>query len=180
MESPGVDQVVAFNLRRWRTAAGLTQEELGERIGWSGANVSSAERSADPGRDKRRFDAALLVALASALGVPLIALFLPPPDADGKEMAELFARVLPETPDDSPVMEAYRRALADAAERHLDIADAASLVAYLQDMTDPEQRHARAAQRISDLRAFERDYRRRLRAYLEDQLAELGPPEEDS
>lgn len=179
MEEAGIDQVVAFNVRRWRTAAGLTQEELGARIGWTGANVSSAERSADPGRDRRRFDAALLVSLATALGVPLIALFLPPPGADGPAMAALFARVLPETPDDSPVMEAYRLALADAAGQHMATEGAAALADYLRDMTDPARRHSRAAERISDLRTFERQYRRRLRDWLEGQLDELGPPEED-
>lgn len=175
---PDVNQVIALNMARWRKAAALKQQEVGDRLGWSAVIVSAAERSAD-GKRVRQFTAAEVVRIATALGVPLIALFLPPPGTRGPGMSELFARLLPETPDSSPVMEAYRRALADAAAEHLDIPDAASLIAYLRDMTDPGQRHALAARRISDLRAFEREYRRRMRAYLEEQLDGLGPAEEN-
>lgn len=167
-----VNQVVAWNIARWRKQAGLTQEELGRRLGWSNASVSAAERSWD-GKRVREFDADTLLALSSALGVPLIALLLPPPGTDGPAMAELFARLLPETPDDSRVMEAYRAALAGAAEQHLDIPEAASLIGYLQDMTDPDHRHAAAAKRVSDMRAFEREYRRRMIAYHQEQIADL-------
>src|ERR1700690_800863 len=88
-EQVTVDQLVALNIRHWRNAAGLTQADLGGRLGWSAANVSAAERSADPARDPRRFDAQTLTEIALALGVPLAALFLPPGD-DGERACYLF------------------------------------------------------------------------------------------
>lgn len=179
MEDLGIDQVVAFNMRRWRTAAGLTQEELGQRIGWTGANVSSAERSADPGRDRRRFDAALLVSLTTALGVPLAALFLPPPGTGGPAMAALFARILPDSLADSPAMDAYRIALAEAARDYLDPGKDAGLIAYLDDMTDKSARVGRVTRMVTDLREFEREYRRRMIAYFEEQIEGLRAGAED-
>ena len=179
MDDPGIDQVVAFNMRRWRLAAGLTQEGLGQRIGWTGANVSSAERSADQGRDKRRFDAQLLVSLAAAMGVPVIALFLPPPGADSPAMADLFRQILPDSLGDSPAMDAYRAALGESAARYLGPLRATDMQDYLRDLVNADGRHDRLRQRIVDLADFEREYRRRLRASLQQQLVELGPPEED-
>jgi transcriptional regulator with XRE-family HTH domain len=75
-----IDQVVARNMRRWRVAVYMTQEELGERLGWSAANVSAAERSAGEHRDRRRFDAQTAAEIADALYIPLVALYLPPED----------------------------------------------------------------------------------------------------
>lgn len=75
-----IDQVVARNMRRWRVALYMTQEELGERLGWSAANVSAAERSAGEHRDRRRFDAQTATEIADALYIPLVALYLPPED----------------------------------------------------------------------------------------------------
>jgi transcriptional regulator with XRE-family HTH domain len=129
-EKVSVDQLVALNIRHWRTAAGLTQAELGERLGWSAANVSAAERSVDPARDARRFDAQTLTELALALGVPLAALFLPPDD-DGKRVSYCFTAtgrtwgmgdlmelvVMPDSVDDSPLLEAYRERFNAAAMR---------------------------------------------------------------
>lgn len=72
------NQVVAWNMARYRKAAGLSQAELGKRLGgWSAVSVSAAERSWD-GKRIRKFDADELIAVASALGVPVFALFLPP------------------------------------------------------------------------------------------------------
>src|SRR5260221_186 len=88
-EHVSIDQVVAMNMRYWRRKAGLTQEELGERIGWTAPNVSAAEVSARARKDRRRFDAHILAALAKALGVPVAALFLPPED-DGVAKRYLF------------------------------------------------------------------------------------------
>lgn len=116
-----MDQVVAINVRYWRKAAGLTQAQLGERLGWSAAVVSAAERSVAENRDRRRFDAQELTELCIALGVPLSALFLPPP-GDGEEasyqftaggrqysMDELMEQVtMPDTVTDTVVMEDYR------------------------------------------------------------------------
>jgi hypothetical protein len=126
------DQVVALNIRHWRREAGITQEELGARLGWSAANVSAAERSADDGRDRRRFDAETLTALALGLGIPLIALFLPPQEGGGEllvslpaggaplDMAGLMAGVvMPDSDSDTDVMAAYRRRLLDAVGRYM-------------------------------------------------------------
>jgi transcriptional regulator with XRE-family HTH domain len=75
-----MSQLVAFNMAAYRRAAGLSQQELGDRLGgWSAASVSAAERSWESKRTKV-FDADEVVQIANALGVPLIALFLPPED----------------------------------------------------------------------------------------------------
>src|SRR5580704_18026639 len=75
-----VNQLVAYNMAFYRKAAGLNQEELGVRLGgWSAASVSAAERSWDSGRVKK-FDADEVAGIAAALGVPVIAGFLPPED----------------------------------------------------------------------------------------------------
>lgn len=76
-----INQLVGYNVNAYRRAAGLSQGELGARLGgWSAASVSAAERSWD-GRRIRKFDADEVAQLAGALGVPVIALLLPPPDA---------------------------------------------------------------------------------------------------
>lgn len=155
-----IDQIVAANMRYWRKAAGLTQEELGDRIGWSAANVSAVERSADEGRERRRFDAHALAQVTLALGVPLIALFLPPEDdgtgkvyrfagdADGAMhgMKELVERVvMPDSDDDNPVMDAYRERLTAAADRYLDPAWAKEIGQMLGQAESAEERAARVA-----------------------------------
>lgn len=94
-EVPGrhitANQVVAYNMARWRRAAGLTQEELAGRLNrglgqqvWTNASVSAAERSWD-GRRVRQFDADTIASLATALGLPMSALFLPPDDDGVKQ-----------------------------------------------------------------------------------------------
>src|SRR5260370_31560685 len=81
-----INQVVAHNVTRFRKAAGLTQEELGERLGgWTKAAVSEAERTWD-GKRIRQFVADTLAALATALGIPLLALFLPPDQDRGERL----------------------------------------------------------------------------------------------
>lgn len=116
-----IDQVVALNIRYWRKAAGMTQQELGEKIGWSAANVSDAERSGQ--KAQRRFDAQAIVTFAHALGVPVTALFFPPAD-DGIEKRYTF-RAEPDmtsemhqlawlaisdpSEEDTPAMDTYRR-----------------------------------------------------------------------
>lgn len=129
-----MDQLVAINMRRWRIAAGSTQEELGKLLGWSGAVVSAAERSADPARDRRRFDAQALADIATALGVPLIALFLPPSD-DGLSARYLITTsagrelgmgeymddvVMHDSGARTPAMSAYMEALLGAVDQYLD------------------------------------------------------------
>ncbi len=116
-----VNSIVALNMAYFRKAAGLTQEELGERIGWGKSVVSTAERSSDAKR-VRSFSAEDLIAISTALGVPLAALFLPPEDhgtavryvLDGPghknlEVTDLLAYVSPAYGGDSPVMDAYRK-----------------------------------------------------------------------
>lgn len=122
-----VNQVVAWNLAWLRRAAGLTQEQLGERIGWTGAQVSEAERSWN-GKRTREFDAQALTVIALGLGVPLPALFLPPldggplsfRDGTGKEhgMRDLLQAAIPDNDDETPVMGACRQRWNTTAERH--------------------------------------------------------------
>ena len=116
-----VNSLVALNMAYFRKAAGLTQEELGERIGWGKSVVSTAERSSDAKR-VRSFSAEDLIAISTALGVPLAALFLPPedhgtavryvldrPGHKDLEVTDLLAYVSPAYGGDSPVMDAYRK-----------------------------------------------------------------------
>lgn len=78
-----VNQIVAWNLAYWRKVAGLTQDQLGERLGWSKVVVSAAERSWE-GKRVRNFTADDLVNIAAALELPITALLLPPTD-DGHD-----------------------------------------------------------------------------------------------
>ena len=157
-----INQVVAYNVARFRKAAGLTQEELGERLGgWTKAAVSAAERSWD-GKRIRQFDADTLTALAMALGVPLLALFLPPEDqgkgallfhahergAPSSSMADLMALVMPDSDDDTPVMHAYRERLVAAAGKYIDPDLGEDVKRWFQDATDAELR----AQRLERIR----------------------------
>lgn len=164
-----VDQVVAVNLRHWRRAAGMTQEELGRKLGWSAANVSAAERSADSARDPRRFDAQTLVHLSLALSVPLIALFLPPED-DGERAGYLFAgpdreydmgdlmalSVMTDSDDDSEVMQEYRRRFRAAAGRYLDPGWVEEVAAWLHEIEEADLRTERAARLRADAEALRR------------------------
>jgi len=153
------DQIAAINIRYWRRKAGLTQEELGERIGWTGANVSAAERSADPANDKRRFDAHTLLAFAGALGVPIAALLMPPDDegisgryvlapggAGVREMRELASFVFSEpTGDDTETMNAYRVRYWAMAQAYTDAKRGEQLAAVLGNLSTEQQRAERAA-----------------------------------
>jgi hypothetical protein len=77
------NMLIALNMTRWRVAADLTQEQLGEQLGdWTKTAVSAAERSWD-GKRVRQFDADLVVRLAAIFGVPVSAMYLPPAD-DGE------------------------------------------------------------------------------------------------
>jgi transcriptional regulator with XRE-family HTH domain len=115
-------QLVAWNMARFRQAAGMKQEELARHIGSTRKSVSALETSWKGGRP-RQFDATEIVALAHALRVPVTAFLLPPEDdgvtcryvlltPDGQDdlsMAEL-ASYLESVPsdDDSPAMDYYR------------------------------------------------------------------------
>lgn len=120
------NQLVGYNMGEYRKAAGLTQEELGQRLGgWTKVAVSAAERSWD-GKRVRKFDADELVAIARALEVPVPALFLPPANAgtavqyeladmSGTQRHELLTDLLqyffPTSDHQSPAMTAFRNRL---------------------------------------------------------------------
>jgi transcriptional regulator with XRE-family HTH domain len=159
------DQIAAYNLRHWRRAAGLTQKQAGARLGWTEGNLSEVERSWDPARLPRRLDAQTLTEMALALGVPLTAFFLPPPDdgtgaryllaAGGRHyaMSDLMAlAVMPDNDDDTPVMTAYRDRYNTAAARYLDPEWAAVAGRWLRDGAGPQAR-ADVAARLTDQRA---------------------------
>ena len=150
LEQVTLDQIVALNMRYYRRAASLTQDQLGRRLGWSAANVSAAERSASEDRDRRRFDAHTLAAVADALGIPLAALFLPPED-DGYEkhyllrtgdqggyapMARLMMLAIHDSDDDTPVMDAYRNRFRAQAEAYLGADWGAEVGRWLAPRTD--------------------------------------------
>jgi cell division septum initiation protein DivIVA len=220
-----INQLVAFNITWYRKASGLTQDELGERLGgWSGASVSAAERSWD-GKRIRKFDADEIVNIAFALGVPVIALLLPPADAGTAvdytaalaptsltNSAALLAHLFPAAGGtSSPAMEAFRErvtalgasgllspgegeALQRAADEALLILEEArkqaeettgtaqaraeslerdAIARHRQAMGSLLEQRRELEQRVHDLRAFEREYRSRLLAYLEEQVRDL-------
>lgn len=181
----------------FRKASRMNQHELGRLLGWSNNAVSAAERSWD-GKRIREFDADSIAAIAGALGVPVIALFLPPEDAgiavhylldsgDAKvqlNLASLPAVALAE--EDSPVTAPYQRRLAMAGAFYREM-HAQDFAAYLSAGTAEhrapigplEQMRVELEQRIDDLRAFEREYRSRLIEYLDKQRADLWEGVED-
>lgn len=127
-----VNQVVAWNIGWFRRQAGITQQELADRLGWPQNKVSEAERSVN-GKRTREFDADTLTGLAVAFGVPLNALFLPPlddlrdstykvrPPGLGQDigMAQLLGAALYGDPDDhSGSMEAYRLRILGAVGKY--------------------------------------------------------------
>lgn len=184
-----VDQIVAMNIRYWRRTAGMTQEDLGRLLGWSAANVSAAERSADEKRERRRFDAGTLTALSLALGVPLIALFFPPEDdspvrryvfpalpgdPDGgteMNMGELLALVLmPDMPAETRIMDAYRYRLTAIVDTYLDSEWAREVARWIARIDSDEVRAIRAER----LRSRAAEFRRHADE-LEDMSAVIDP-----
>jgi transcriptional regulator with XRE-family HTH domain len=158
---PGIhltgDQIVAINMRYWRDAAEITQEELGKLVGWSKANVSALERSADPKNEVRRFNAEMVIALANALDVPITAFFLPPPD-DGitqrylsdagagtcLDMNDLAVMTLATPGDgDLPASRAYRDRYAEVIDRYFDPDRGEQLAAASGDLGTAELRALR-------------------------------------
>lgn len=155
VQSVTMNQVVAYNMTWYRKAAGLTQEDLGQRLGgWTKVAVSAAERSWD-GKRVRKFDADEITRIAAVLGIPPTALFLPPED-DGMAVryvldvpgseedgnpADLMAYVFPAYDGDSRAMAAYRkRLIAARASEHepLDNLDTAERVLELVQQTADE------------------------------------------
>lgn len=163
-----LSQLVAYNMARFRKAAGFTQEELGERLGgWSGASVSAAERSWD-GKRIRKFDADEIVNIAMTLDLPVAALFLPPEDdgvdvrylfdlpgessitsSNSRTAADLFMYLMSEPDDDdTPVMRAYRQRYIAGINAYLEVARGAELANYLDNLTTED----RIADRLARLR----------------------------
>lgn len=138
-----LDQVAAWNMAYWRKKAGLTQRELGERIGWTHAAVSEAEKTWDSG-DTRKFNAPLLLRLAAALGVPLTALLLPPEDVGAYEItidggtSALMELIMPDLDAETPVLEAYRERVRRAALEWLKPEFAAGISGLLGLINDKE------------------------------------------
>ncbi len=167
------DQVAAWNVAYWRKKAGLTQRELGERIGWTHTAVSEAEKTWDSGRT-REFNAPLLLALAAALGVPLTALLLPPEDAGPYEIAmeggttAHMELIMPDLDAETAVLEAYRERVRRAALAWLAPDLAADISRVLGVIDDKEL----AVVTASRLRAVVADARRTLKGL--DALTELA------
>lgn len=161
-----LNQVVAANVAWYRLAAGMTQKELGAMLGRSAQSMSEIERSAKGGK-AREFDAAELAEYAMALGVPLIALFLPLDEDEGSPVSytagsltlgaadTLALLAMPDSEDNTPVLQAYRERFGDAAARWLDPAWAATVAKWLRDGT-PEDARADQAARLRDWAASQR------------------------
>lgn len=179
-----VNQVVAWNIGRYRRASGLTQEQLGALTGQSGAVVSAAERSWD-GKRTREFDAQAIAVTALALGVPLAALFLPPDD-DGDEtryvittpgggefdMAAYMARcVMPDDGDDTPAMLLYRHRFTTAAGRYIDQGWADEAAGWLRSAASAQARRelaGRLRDKEFELRATADEIKQLWQAIAED------------
>lgn len=160
-----IDQVAAWNVAYYRKIAGLTQEELGALIGGrSKRNVSADERSWD-GTHTREFNARQIVALSIALGVPVVAFFLPPDD-DGIDvryefranesdeetcdMRDLLITALHDNNADTTVMAAYRWRFKEAVKRYLDPSWSETVDQWREDGTSPDIRAAQAAEARAD------------------------------
>jgi transcriptional regulator with XRE-family HTH domain len=182
------NQVVAWNMTHFRRAAALTQEELGELLGWSKAIVSAAERSWD-GKRIRQFTVDDVAALARAFGIPLAALFLPPEDDGDKKryvlrltekdaerltMTDLTWLALTDNENESPVMNIYRNRLRGAVTTYLDEFWAEEVAGWLRQIDSDEARADRAA-RLRSRRAALLDLAAEL-ADLADALEPDGEP----
>jgi hypothetical protein len=159
-----VDQIVAWNIAWYRKAAGLTQEELGGLIGGrSKRNVSADERSWD-GAHTREFNASQLAGLSVALGVPVVAFFLPPEDdgidvryefrpnggEDGIGMSWLLAAALHDNGAESQLMDAYRWRFRQAVKRYLDPSWAETIDQWQAGRDSPDVRAEQAEEARAD------------------------------
>jgi len=163
-----VDQIVAWNIAWYRKAAGLTQEELGKLVGGrSKRNISADERSWD-GTHTREFNASQLAGLSVALGVPVVAFFLPPEDdgtdiryefrpngsEDGIGMSWLLAAALHDNGAESQIMDAYRWRFRQAVKRYLDPSWADELDRWQDDRDSPDVRAEQAEDARADREAL--------------------------
>jgi transcriptional regulator with XRE-family HTH domain len=206
--------LVAYNAGWFRRVAGLTQKQFGEKVGLSEASVSAAERSWSSSR-VREFDADEIVLFATVLGVPVVALLLPPADSgtgvdytfiagtEELEPDDLVPVIITDYQGDSKAMVAFRDRIAQVGggrfmEPIQQEADRIVMRArdFAQGLIDDtrgaaedierrvQERYQRAMEglipqyealerRVTDLRAFEREYRKRLIDYHADALRGL-------
>ena len=153
-----INQIVALNVARIRRDAGMTQGQLEQQMRWPEKTASAAETSWRPGHRARQFDAQDLIMLAQVLGVPLAALFLPPGD-DGEgvtytwgersSMESLLFRLLGDTAEESPQMDAYRDRMREAITRY---AHEPGWGGYIADWVAEAGIRADALQRLQALR----------------------------
>lgn len=140
----------------FRKAAGLSQQELADKLGWLKSVVSTAERTWEA-RRTRNFTVDDLVEIASALGLP-VAAFLLPPENDGvairyvleqhsgdlqpmHDLLPLLTGVV--TDHDSPAVTAYRNRLMAAGAVDSLAERAAQVLAIAQQMADQAIEEAR-------------------------------------
>lgn len=157
-----VNQIVAWWIAHYRREAGLTQAQLGERLGWPQHRVSEAERSWN-GKRTREFDAHTLAGLALALGVPIAALLLPPPDdrrgieyvtrPPGRDkpvtMAELLEyAVMSDSDLEGNAITDYRQRFRAAVAKYLD----SSWQAIVEEWLEPLDERGRMIERAARLR----------------------------
>jgi transcriptional regulator with XRE-family HTH domain len=90
-----IGEAVAANVKHWRKARGLDQQQLADRLdelGWSVDRTAIARIERGPGRDGRKVTVDELGMLAAALNVPLTVLLLPLVDgADVKVAPKVVA-----------------------------------------------------------------------------------------
>lgn len=170
-----IDQVVAWNLAWYRNQAGLTQQELAELVGTSKGAISEMERSWN-GKRPREFKAQFLASAAAKLGIPLMALYLPPFDEDDEDeakdsrywftasdgqcgdplgMKDLLILTMPDNDDRTAVMDAYRYRLRLQVDRLLDSGWAEDVARWQQVRED----RATLARRAARLRFTEETLR---------------------
>jgi transcriptional regulator with XRE-family HTH domain len=114
------NDVVSLNMAYYRQAAGLSQQQLANKLGWIKQVVSTAERTWE-GNRKRNFTAGDLAELAAFFRIPVGALFVPPPGVT-------VSVPVPAVPDpESPVMDAYLKRLAEAGLSGVEVAGADEL-----------------------------------------------------
>jgi transcriptional regulator with XRE-family HTH domain len=170
-----LNMLVGYNMTFFRKAAGLTQEELGTRLGWTNVAVSAAERSWD-GKRLRKFDADELASIAQALHVPIPALLLPPEDDLGDwryvvagddsataDMRTLLSYAMSDPPDDpSPSMAAYEQRFVAAVRKYFDSRVTEAVATRLKERVLEEElaaRLRRARQTWNTLGAVEKALR---------------------
>jgi transcriptional regulator with XRE-family HTH domain len=132
-----IEDVIARWITEGREASGMTQLQLGERLGeilgkpWPKQAVSAAEKG------RRAFTAAELVAFAVALGCNVETLLQPPMDVDEVTLAE-----------GHPVKSSYLRTV---AATNTDLADLVTSMERLREVLVNTHRKAADTEKISGI-----------------------------